>query len=42
MNDDDDLASELDQSGPGQHIQNLVQVSKQPALITWQLCPIGR
>jgi hypothetical protein len=23
MNDDDDLASELDQSGPGQQIQNL-------------------
>jgi hypothetical protein len=29
MNDDDDLASELDQSGRGQQIQNL-NASKQP------------
>jgi hypothetical protein len=42
MNDDDDLASELDQSSLGQQIENLVQVSKQLAFITWQLCPIGR
>jgi len=34
MNDDDDLASELDQSSLGQQIENLVQVSKQPAFIT--------